>query len=454
MKKTLTEGSILKHIRNIAIPSSIGFLFNTLFNIVDTIYVGRLSTEALAGVTLSFPIFFLIIAFSNGLGQSVTALSGNEIGKGNLAKYHEIIKNAFFVLIGLVMVYTISIWTLIPWLFSLTGATGESLRLGILYTQVIYGGALFFSLNFFMNGILIAEGNTKPFRNYLMIGFFLNIVLNPLFIFGWFGLPRLSTAGVAIATVMVQALGTLYLSLQLKKSDYFRLDKSVLAPTSFKDIKTTLFQMIPVSLTSATISLGIFIINYFAVIYGGDVAVAAYGSALRIEQILFLPTIGLNIAVLSIVSQNYGAYRFDRMKETIFKSGIIGIIILTSAMVLVFFGAPYIMPLLTPDEAVIQVGVDYLRIATVGLNAYIFINLSVSTLQALKKPGISFFISIYRQAFPIFVFPIMVITLNLGLKGIWWGIVVINWTAAMMIVPYTIWQFHKSKHTAQAQGLS
>lgn len=444
MKKTLTEGNILRHIRNIAIPSSIGFLFNTLFNIVDTVYVGRLSTEALAGVTLSFPIFFLIIAFSNGLGQSVTALSGNEIGKGNFAKYHEIIKNAFVVLLILIVIYIVSIWTLIPFLFTLMGASGESLRLGILYTQVIYGGSIFFSLNFFMNGILIAEGNTKPFRNYLVIGFFLNIILNPIFIFGWFGLPRLSTAGVALATVIVQATGTIYLSYQLKKSDYFTLDKAVLAPFSFKDIKATFAQMIPVSLTSATISLGIFIINYYAVMYGGDVAVAAYGSALRIEQILFLPTIGLNIAVLSLVSQNYGAKKYDRMKEAIFKSGIIGMIILTSAMVIVFFAAPFLMPLLTNDQAVVDVGVEYLRIATVGLNSYIFINLSVSTLQALKKPGMSFYISIYRQAFPFIVFPLMVVNLNMGLPGIWWGIVLINWTAALIIVPYTIWQFKKS----------
>lgn len=448
MKKTLTEGSILGHIKNIAIPSSIGFLFNTLFNIVDTVYVGRLSTEALAGVTLSFPIFFLIIAFSNGLGQSVTALTGHEIGRNNSAKYHEIIKNAGVVLVALILFYTISIWTLIPWLFSLTGASGESLRLGILYTQVIYGGAIFFSLNFFMNGILLAEGNTKPFRNYLMVGFFLNILLNPLFIFGWFGLPRLSTAGVALATIIVQALGTLYLSTQIKKSDHFQLDRVLVSKFSIKEMGSVILQMIPVSLTNATISLGIFVINYFAVMYGGDIAVAAYGSALRIEQIMFLPTIGLNVAVLSLVSQNYGAKKFDRMKEAIFKSGLIGFGILFLAMVMVYIFAPLLMPLLTTDQAVINTGVEYLRIAVVGFTSYIFINLSVSTLQALKKPVISLLISLYRQAFPIILFPLMVVTFGFGVKGIWWGIVLTNWSAVILIVPFTIWQYKKATKTA------
>jgi putative MATE family efflux protein len=448
MKKTLTEGPILGHIKNIAIPSSIGFLFNTLFNIVDTVYVGRLSTEALAGVTLSFPIFFLIIAFSNGLGQSVTALTGNEIGKNNLVKYYEIIKNAGLVMIALVLFYLVSIWTLIPWLFSLTGASGESLRLGILYTQVIYGGAIFFSLNFFMNGILLAEGNTKPFRNYLMVGFFLNIILNPIFIFGWFGLPRLSTAGVAIATVIVQALGTIYLMTQIKKSDHFQLDRVLVSKVNLKDIDSVILQMVPVSLTNATISLGIFVINYFAVMYGGDVSVAAYGSALRIEQIMFLPTIGLNVAVLSLVAQNFGAKRYDRMKEAIFKSGLIGFAILASAMVMVYLFAPLLMPLLTTDQAVIDTGVEYLRIAVFGFTSYIFINLSVSTLQALKRPVISLFVSLYRQAFPILLFPIMVTTFSLGVRGIWWGIVLTNWSAALLIVPFTVWQFKKSTKTA------
>ena len=440
----LTQGSIYSHLRRIAIPASVGFLFNTLFNVVDTIYVGQVSTDALAGLTLSFPVYFILISLALGLGQGTTALASINLGQKRLDKYHQKIKAAFFWALILSILMAVSSPWLIPFLFQMMGASGESFELGVRYSVIIYAGSFFFFTNLLVSGILNAEGNTKPFRNFIIIGFFLNLILDPLFIFGWFGLPELSTAGVALATVVVQALGSIYLLSRLKTSAYFTFSELFQTKLTLSNIKEVINQALPVALTNATIAIGIFVINYFALIYGGDVAVAAYGSALRIEQILFLPTIGFNIAALSIMGQNFGAQQADRMKETAYKAALIGLIILTVAIVLIWLFARPLMSLFSQDQILISTGVSYLRIATVGLWSYILLNISVSMLQAIKRPLISFVIGLYRQLFPIVVFSYLAGFLGYGVSGIWWGIVLVNWTAALIAIPVTFILFKKA----------
>jgi Na+-driven multidrug efflux pump len=130
----LTSGDIKSHIKRIAIPASIGFLFNTLFNVVDTIFAGRLSKEALAGLTISFPVFFIIIALSSGLGNGVTALISIALGKKDRSQTHTLSKNAFWmgIIIGIILIFTAPLFT--EPLFRLAGAQGQSLDEGITYT--------------------------------------------------------------------------------------------------------------------------------------------------------------------------------------------------------------------------------------------------------------------------------------------------------------------------------
>ncbi|PKM69361.1 MAG: MATE family efflux transporter, partial [Firmicutes bacterium HGW-Firmicutes-19] len=246
MKKyDLTQGSIMSHVKAIAIPSSVGFFFNTMFNVVDSIYAGQLSTDALAGLSLSFPIFFLIIAIGAGIGNGASTLSAIAIGKKDTQEYHQLARNSLLMslTIGIALVFFAPF--VIEPLFRLTGAYGESLRLGVDYTQTIFFGSLFFLLNFTLNGLLASQGNTKPYRNYLIIGFFMNLILDPLLIFGWFGLPALGTVGVALATVIVQMFGTVYLANRWMKSELFDIDMFKKSFGSLSTIRALLKQVIP-----------------------------------------------------------------------------------------------------------------------------------------------------------------------------------------------------------------
>jgi putative MATE family efflux protein len=429
----LTEGSIKRALKRIAIPSSIGFLFNTLFNVVDTLYVGQLSVEALAGITIAFPIFIIIIALASGIGTGGTALAAISLGEKKSLTFHQLAKNAIFLSVILALILVILMPFTLPFLFTLSGAEGLVLQFGLDYMYIIMGFAIFQILNFTLNGFLSAQGQTKPFRNFLIVGFLLNLVLDPLFIFGWFGLPALGTAGVALATVIVQMLGTLYLGYHFFRSDNFIKATFQKAKIKLAPIRDLFRQGLPVALNNATIAIGIFIIQYFIYLYGGDETIAGYGVAIRIEQIALLPTIGLNIATLAIVGQNFGAGQYKRIQETMHQAAKYAFIVLTIGIVIIYPLAPYLIGLFNRNEAVIFEGTQYLRIEGLAIYTYSLIGIATSTLQSMKKPYTALFIGLIRQLSPILIFYFMGSVLGLGVVGMWWGIVIINYAATMII---------------------
>ena len=432
-QNNLTEGSIKKALRKIAIPASIGFLFNTLFNVVDTYFAGQLSVSALAGLTISFPIFLITIALASGVGTGSTALAAIALGKKDQLGYHQIAKNALLVSCLIAVVLLIVSPFAIPWLLQVSGGTGDVLNEGLAYMNVVIIGAVFQILNFTFNGLLSAQGNTKPFRNFLIIGFFLNLILDPMFIFGWFGLPRMGTAGVALATVLVQVMGTIYLGISFFKSQGYDKALFIKSRLSVNAVRQLLKQGIPVSLNNATVSIGIFIIQYFIYQFGTNETIAGYGVAVRIEQIALLPTIGLNIATVALVGQNFGAQQWERILQSIKQAGKYALILLTVGLVIIYPFAPQLVGIFNQDPQVIQEGAHYLRIEGLAIYSYSMIGIASSVLQAIKKPYYALMIGVLRQFTPIIVFYALGQLLSLGVTGFWWGIVFVNYTATILV---------------------
>ncbi len=426
----LTVGDIGKLVRKIAIPSSVGFLFNTLFNVVDNIFTGYIGSEALAGLAISFPVFFILIALGSGVGTGVTAIISNYIGEGEPEKAREVARDAlslgiiFALVITLVGVYTDEL------LMKLMGGEGLALTYGLRYTNVIFLGTIFFVMNMVMNGILSAQGDTVSYRNFLIVGFILNIILDPLSIL----VLGMTTEGVALATVVVQFIGNLYLLKRVRRSKIIAGSPFGLAKPHMGNYMEILSQGLPASFNMMTIAMGVFIINYYVVKVGGSRAVAAFGVAMRIEQLALLPAIGLNIAALSITGQNYGAGRLDRVEETYRKTMKYGLIIMTTAMFLILPLSRYLFYIFTRDIEVIQYGISYFRVETLVFNSYVLLNISVSVLQGLKRPKFPIVIGIYRQfLMPVILFPILIGVIG-SIYGIWWGIFAVNWSAAIVAV--------------------
>ena len=423
-------------LRSLAVPVGIGFFFNTMFNVVDTFYGGLISTQALAAMSLSFPVFFLIMAVGSGISTGATALTGHALGAGDTdaARLYAVQTISFAVIHGVLLAGAGLCGA--SFLFTMLGASGEYLRLSLSYMNVIFAGTVFFVLNQALNSILNASGNTKCFRNFLVLGFFLNLGLDPWFMYGGFGVPALGLAGVALATVVVQCIGNVYLLRQVLQGGLVTSGCwPMLLPRRriFIDLAR---QGFPASLNMLTVALGIFVITWFLGRFGRD-AVAAYGIATRIEQVALLPVMGLNIATLALVAQNNGARLFRRVKAAIKTALYAGMSIMGIGTVLVFFCAAPLMHLFTRDPNVAAIGTVFLRIESFVFSAYVILYICVFALQGLKKPMFAIWIGLYRQiGAPLLAFYLLAYHLGWGLLGIWWGIFIVTWSAALIALIY------------------
>lgn len=439
----LTTRPIPALIRQIAIPASIGFFFNTMYNVVDTYFGGLISTQAVAALSLSFPVFFVIIAMGSGISTGTSALISNSLGENNIDKARKYLTQAISFSVFLSIILTIVGWLISPFLFKLLGAEGQYLDMALSYMNIIFGGVLLFSLTFILNSSLTAQGDTKTFRNFLIFGFLLNVALDPWFMFGGFGLPAMGLAGVAWATVFIHFLGVFYMSYKTIKSGILCKNCWHMFKPEAKYFKEISKQGFPASLNMMTVAIGIFIITYFISPFGKS-AVAAYGIATRIDQIVLMPTIGLNIASLTLIGQNNGAKKFDRVKEVYGKILKYGFWIILVGMVLVLLLSSLLMSVFSKDTEVIRVGSEFLKISAITYWAYMISFISVSALQGLKHPMYAIWIGLYRQIVaPIFFFWLLATVLAWGIFGIWWGIFVINWTAAIITLYYTRYYINK-----------
>ena len=249
-------------------------------------------------------------------------------------------------------------------------------------------------------------------------------------------MPKLGFSGIALATVLIQAAGCFYLGSTVWRTGLVTcISRTCLWPrwSIFKDIAR---QGFPAAVNTATIGLGIFVITYFISRFGQE-GVAAYGIAVRVEQIALLPSIGLNVSTLAIVAQNHGARLYDRIWETMGASLKYGGIMMLVGGILVFVLSGRLMGFFTDDARVIAIGATYLKIDALVLYAYVVLFVHVAALQGVKRPMYAVWIGLYRQvAAPLAVFYLLSQVCGLGLLGVWWGIFIVTWSAAGVTIWY------------------
>jgi putative MATE family efflux protein len=385
-----------------------------------------------------------------GVSTGTTALIANALGaeRSEEARLFAVQGITFGILTAIALT-ALGIYAS-PFLFRILGASSEYLVMAVTYMNTIFLGTIFFILLYMLNAVLNGMGETRPFRNFLAVGFLLNLVLDPWFIYGGFGLPAMGIFGIALATVVIQGIGCVYLGHRVSKTGLVSnctVRDVFPKPGPFKEIAR---QGLPASFNMLTVGMGIFVITYFVSHFGKE-AVAAYGIAMRIEQIVLVPTIGLNIATLTLVAQNNGAGLFDRVQETLQKCLKYGAYIMAAGSAAILLGAPVLMGFFTDDESVIRIGATYLRIDALVLYAYVLLFVHVAALQGMKKPMVAVWIGLYRQIVaPIVLFTILTRVFPFGLLGIWWGIFAITWSAAIVTFFYARTRV-KQKKTLQAQ---
>lgn len=434
---SLAHWDIPKQIRMIAIPSSVGFFFNTMYNVVDTYFWWLVSTDAIAALSLSFPVFFIILAFCFWISTWTTALVANSLWEKDeeKARIYSLQAITFTIIVS---IFLSIIWYYIaPFLFQILWARGQYLEIAVSYINIILLGSVLFGLTYVINGILNARGDTKTFRNFLIIWFFLNCILDPIFVFWLLGFPSLGLTWVAWATILIEFFWVIYMWIVLIKNDIFCKWCYELFKPRFKYFKEIFEQWFPASLNMLTVAIGIFIITYFVAPFG-NTAVAAYGIATRIDQIALLPSIWLNTAALALVWQSNWAKKFNRCRKIFRLIMKYGFFLAILGMLWVFFFARELMSFFTADLEVIEIWVHYLYISVFIYWAYIILYSVTSVLQWLKKPSFALRIWLYRQILaPIIIFYLFTKIIYWWLDWVWWWVFTINWTAVVIALLYS-----------------
>ena len=422
----LLKDNIPKLVRKLAVPAMVGTLFQTLYNVVDTFFAGKISPEALSALSKSFPIYFIIIATSIGVTVAGTSLIGNSIGEKDNKKtlnyfshiiYYGILISIFITFLGLYFSEPV---------FFLMGSTEEVASLGLEYTNIIYSGSFLFILVVSLNSLLHAEGDTKTYRNVLVLSFLLNIILNPILIFGFLFIPAFGVKGIGIATIISQLVSFLIILFKVLKNERVRKITSEYLVPKFLFFKNIFFQSMPISVSICGYALAAAIIFTY-VGQSGEYAVAGYGVGTRIEQVVLLPILGINTAIISIIAQNYGANNLVRIKETYFTAIKYAFIIMITAGTLVFLSASVITSFFSSDPEVIEYGKRYLKISAFVLPAYPVFFLSNGFFMALKKSENAMISNFFRNVLnPIAVFYIAKY-INASFETFFWLWVGINW---------------------------
>jgi len=425
MHTDLTQGLIKDHIVKLALPAVIGYFFHTLINVTDTFFAGMISTQALAALSLSASIFFMILAIGIGMSEAVTSLVGNALGKKDIKQAQHIALNAIAFSLILSVVLSVVGLVSLPFLISALGDPSYVQETKDYINFILYG-AVFFIGAFFFNALLNSVGDTKSFRNILIFTAFLNISLDYIFITYF----EMGVRAIAMATIICELLTMLYLFYKFKKTKLwcgfsgFKYDSSL--------IKELLKQGLPPSVNMFMMAFGMYIITYYIAPFGKE-AVAAFGIGMRIEQIYLMPIIGLNIAALAIISQNNGAAAYDRIIPTLRIGVKYGWIISTIGVVIFITFAEEIARLLTSDATVVEQTALYLRISVLGSYGFVVIFLYIAMLQGIAKLKVIMPISIYRQLLaPIALFSLLTY-LEADILSFWIGLTLIILSSALFL---------------------
>jgi putative MATE family efflux protein len=400
----------------IGLPAGIGFFFNTLFNITDAYWAGKLGVEAATAMSQTFPIFLLLIVFSNGLSSAASTLIGNAIGAKDEKQIATFVQHIFFLSILLVIILTPTLLAFTPTLLHLTGDPTPSVQaLSLSYIIPVLSFALVFLFSYTINGILNAYGDTKTYSRALIVGAIVNLGLDPLLMLGIPGVfPGMGIAGVAWATIIIQLATLLYMIAVLRRRGTFALCHWSGWRPKWNTVRDIFHIAIPASVSMIFVAVGIFVINAFLKDFGTTV-MAVYGVGTRIEQLVLLPTIGLSIAASAVIAQNNGAKNFARVRETYNLSLFYGSLVILPLAVAIWFLSDYLYPLfITGKDAantaeILRLGREYTTVVIGLFWGYIFLFITVGALQSVKRPMFGLWIGLIRQVIlPLIIFTLVI----------------------------------------------
>jgi putative MATE family efflux protein len=413
-----TEGNIPKQLLYNSIPMIFALGFMISFNLIDTYFVAQLGNKPLAALTFSFPIVFLITGVAMGLGIGASAVISRAIGEGNNNLVQRLTTDSIIIALFFVAIFSGLGLLFLEDIFYLFKAKQDLIPYIRDYMTVILSGNIFIVIPLVGNAATRATGDTKTPSMIMFLAVIINIILDPILLFGWGPIPSLGIAGAAWATVISRFI-TLIVSLYVLIYRDKMISLKIPILSEFKKSSKSILQVgLPSVLTNLIVPLGFGIIVRFVSKYG-ESAVAGLGAASRIEIVMLAVFMAFSTVLGPFIGQNLGAKKFDRIRDAIKYGHLFALSwgIITSSIL--YFFAEEISRTFKNDNEIVAIMILYLQIApiTIGMRG-IIINVT-TTLNVLKKPFLAAWLNI-SQVFIIFI-PVAFILSNyteFGLRGI------------------------------------
>jgi monofunctional chorismate mutase len=385
IEQTLTTGSIRAHLIKLSIPMFWGMLTVVALNLTDTYFVAQLGTKQLAAMSFIFPVFATLAGLAMGLGNGAGAVIARAIGEGDKYKIKRLITDTLTLsaLISILLTL-VGLITTKP-LFTALGAETKLLPLIADYTNTWYLGLISLVVPIIANSIIRAAGNPQFPALVMTVATVVNIVLDPLLIFGWVGFPRWEVRGAALATVISQITSLIAVFFFL----HYREKVIIFNPPKIQEVTASWLEVlyigIPAAATNAISPIAIAIITSMVAAYGAE-AVAGFGIASRIESLALIAFIALSASVTPLVGQNWGAGKLQRVNQSFNWSAIFCLIWGILAALVLGLGSSNLALIFDRNPQVISIAANYLLFVPISYAATGIVQMSGSTFNALGKP--------------------------------------------------------------------
>ena len=406
-----------------SLPIMISMLVQALYNVVDSMFVARVSENALTALSIAFPIQNLMIAVSVGLGVGLNAVVSRALGAKDTKGVNRAATNGIMLMFICGLIFMLGGATLVRPYFEMQTDIEEIVTSGIDYTSIVMMGSMGVFMQILFERLLQSTGRTMLTMFSQGVGAIINIIFDPIFIFGYFGFPKMGVAGAAYATILGQWVAALLgLILNIRKNPEVSISMKGFKPHG-ATIRLILSIGIPSVVMQSIGSVMTFLMNQILIAFSST-AVAVFGVYFKLQSFVFMPVFGLNNGTVPIVAYNFGARKGDRMKKTIQYSVYAAIVIMICGA-LIFQSIPdKLLMLFDASDEMLRVGVPALRIISLGFPLAGFGIGAGAVFQALGFSVYSMVISLIRQLVVLIPCAYLISMLTGDVTGVWWAFVV------------------------------
>lgn len=406
-----------------SLPIMISMLVQALYNVVDSMFVARVSENALTALSIAFPIQNLMIAVSVGLGVGLNAVVSRALGAKDTKGVNRAATNGIMLMFICGLLFMLGGATLVRPYFEMQTDIEEIVTSGIDYTSIVMMGSMGVFMQILFERLLQSTGRTMLTMFSQGVGAIINIIFDPIFIFGYFGFPKMGVAGAAYATILGQWVAALLgLILNIRKNPEVSISMKGFKPHG-ATIRLILSIGIPSVVMQSIGSVMTFLMNQILIAFSST-AVAVFGVYFKLQSFVFMPVFGLNNGTVPIVAYNFGARKGDRMKKTIQYSVYAAIVIMICGA-LIFQSIPdKLLMLFDASDEMLRVGVPALRIISLSFPLAGFGIGAGAVFQALGFSVYSMIISLIRQLVVLIPCAYLIGMLTGDVTGVWWAFVV------------------------------